>query len=231
MADAEHDALAARIAAIGPELADLEDRRDTLSEDIGDLEGKLKQLDGRSDAADFAAKAENLLASMADDARRYAQLKVAGFVLNEAIERYRAANQEPLLARASAIFSTLTLGSFAELRADVDDRGQQVLCGVRAGTEALVHVAGMSEGTADQLYLALRLASLERHMEHHTPIPFVLDDILVNFDDARAAATLKVLGELSERTQVIYFTHHIHLVDLAKAAVGKDQLFTHALGA
>ncbi len=228
---AEHDTLAARIAAIEPELAEWEERREALYGSIAVQEEKLKQLDGRSEAAEHAAEAENLLASLADDARRYAQLKVAGFVLNEAIERYRAANQEPLLARASAIFSTLTLGSFAELRADVDDRGQQVLCGVRASNDALVQVAGMSEGTADQLYLALRLASLERHMEHHAPIPFVLDDILVNFDDARAAATLKVLGELSERTQVIYFTHHRHLVELAKDSVGKKQLFTHTLGA
>jgi len=228
---AEHDTLAARIETIEPELAELEGRRDRLSEVIGDQEGKLKQLDGRSEAAEHAAEAESLLASMADDARRYAQLKVAGFVLSEAIERYRAANQEPLLARASAIFSTLTLGSFAELRADVDDRGQQVLCGVRASNEALVQVGGMSEGSADQLYLALRLASLERHLEHHAPIPFVLDDILVNFDDARAAATLQVLGELSNCTQVIYFTHHQHLVDLAKDSVGKKQLFTHTLRA
>ena len=87
----------------------------------------------------------------------------------------------------------------------------------------------MSEGTADQLYLALRIASLERHLERHAPIPFILDDILVNFDDARAAAALEVLAALSERTQVIYFTHHQHLVELAKAKVGEKTLFVHAL--
>ena len=49
----------------------------------------------------------------------------------------------------------------------------------------------MSDGTADQLYLALRLASLETYLDDHEPIPLVVDDILVNFDDARALAALR----------------------------------------
>ena len=46
----------------------------------------------------------------------------------------------------------------------------------------------MSEGTCDQAYLALRLASLEIYLENHEPLPFIVDDILVNFDDARSHA-------------------------------------------
>ena len=42
---------------------------------------------------------------------------------------------------------------------------------------------GMSNGTRDQLYLALRLASLEKYMESSEPMPFIVDDILVDFDD------------------------------------------------
>jgi len=229
IASEDPDAAAARVHDLGPELESLEGRREGLSEEIGELERDLKALDGSGEAAALADESQTLLAQLAEDARHYARLRVAHFVLDEAIERYRAANQEPLLARASAIFSTLTLGSFRELCADYDSKGNHVLCGLRDGGDTPVHVPGMSEGTADQLYLALRLASLERHLERHAPIPLVLDDILVNFDDHRAAATLKVLGDLSDRTQIIYFTHHAHLVELAKAHVGKKQLFTHAL--
>jgi uncharacterized protein YhaN len=91
-----------------------------------------------------------------------------------------------------------------------------VLVGIRAGGGAAVHVAGMSDGTADQLYLALRLASLEQYLEHNEPLPFVVDDILLRFDDERALATLRVLAGLAERTQVLFFTHHRHLVELAE---------------
>ena len=80
----------------------------------------------------------------------------------------------------------------------------------------------MSEGTRDQLYLALRLAALELHLARNVALPFVADDLLVNFDDRRAAAALGCLADLSEHTQVLYFTHHRHLLDLAREAVGGD---------
>ena len=87
----------------------------------------------------------------------------------------------------------------------------------------------MSAGTEDQLYLALRLASLERYFNNHPPIPFILDDILVNFDDERAVATLKILADLSHRTQVIFFTHHRHIVEIAEQNIDGNVLFTHDL--
>lgn len=229
VATEEADSIARTMDCLGERIEDLDKERLALQESIGEIKTKLSQMNGGSQAADAAAEAQSLIATIAEDAEEYARLRIATFALNRAIEHYRAANQEPLLARAGEIFQTLTLGSFVELRADVDDKDRHVLHGVRAESGAPVDVAGMSEGTADQLYLALRIASLERHLERHAPIPFILDDILVNFDDARAAAALDVLAALSERTQVIYFTHHQHLVELAKAKVGKKTLFVHAL--
>ena len=66
----------------------------------------------------------------------------------------------------------------------------------------------MSSGTRDQLFLALRLATLKEYLGRSEPMPFVVDDVLVNFDDERARAALEVLAQLSERTQVLLFTHH-----------------------
>ncbi len=59
----------------------------------------------------------------------------------------------------------------------------------------------MSSGTRDQLYLALRLASLEHQHESGPLPPFIVDDILINFDDARSAATLRVLAGLAEKNR------------------------------
>ena len=80
-----------------------------------------------------------------------------------------------------------------------------------------VSVVGLSDGTRDQLFLALRLAGIERHLQDREPVPLIIDDILVNFDDARARSTLQCLAELATKTQVLLFTHHQHVVDLAKA--------------
>jgi len=91
------------------------------------------------------------------------------------------------------------------------------LVGVRPGGSTL-SVDAMSEGARDQLYLALRLGTLDHWFEEHEPIPFIVDDVLLTFDDARATAALKVLAAMSERNQVLFFTHHEHLVELAKIA-------------
>ena len=60
-----------------------------------------------------------------------------------------------------------------------------------------------SEGTVDQIYLALRLAVSRELMPH---APFVLDDALVRFDDVRHAAAMEILkGEAISR-QILLFT-------------------------
>jgi uncharacterized protein YhaN len=60
-------------------------------------------------------------------------------------------------------------------------------------------------------------------------MPFIVDDILIKFDNERATATLQVLADLSKKTQVIFFTHHRHLVELAEAQIDPSVLFKHSL--
>jgi uncharacterized protein YhaN len=60
-------------------------------------------------------------------------------------------------------------------------------------------------------------------------MPFIVDDILIQFDDLRAGSTLKILSELSESTQVIFFTHHRHLVNLAQTVCDPSRLCIHEL--
>ena len=73
----------------------------------------------------------------------------------------------------------------------------------------------MSEGTCDQLYLALRLATLQLETVPRCELPLIIDDILIQFDDARAAAALRILARLGLQRQVIFFTHHEHLLEIA----------------
>ena len=53
-------------------------------------------------------------------------------------------------------------------------------------------------------------------------MPLIADDLFINFDNARTAAGLKVLGKLSRRIQVAFLTHHDHLVQLAKDVLGSS---------
>ncbi|MHB8148899.1 MAG: AAA family ATPase [Desulfobulbia bacterium] len=224
------DALPEEIARLTQEIEqELAPESKHLSVLIGEKRNQLRQMDGNARAAEAAEEGARLLAKIRRLSERYVQLKVAGYVLNSEIERFRSENQTPVLAITSRYFSELTLGSFAGLRADEDDDGQPVLVGTRSnGTRVLVE--RMSSGTRDQLYLALRLASLEWRLASHEPMPLILDDILVNADDARSKAALKILGELAEKTQIILFTHHRRIVDEALQLATGCTLLVHELG-
>jgi uncharacterized protein YhaN len=78
----------------------------------------------------------------------------------------------------------------------------------------------MSEGSRDQLFLALRLAALELQADQGATMPLIADDLFINFDDQRTAAGFEVLGQLSRKMQVVFLTHHDHLVPLARQVLG-----------
>jgi len=134
-------------------------------------------MDGSGKAADAQIQAEHLLASIRSDAEEYIRRRLASAVLSRAMERFREASQGPALSRAAELFSMLARGSFAGLRADYDDSGNAILVGVRPSGQT-VTVSGMSDGTCDQLYLALRLALLESSLDGRESLPFIVDDIL-----------------------------------------------------
>lgn len=225
------DQLEPEINRLGEQLAELDEEKSRLDQTIGEERQALAAMNGGARAAEAKEDEQALLAQLAADGERYVRLRLAALALHDAIERYREKNQGPVLQRASELFARLTLGRYARLEAEYDDAAQAVLVGVREtdGKAEKVRVAGMSDGTADQLYLALRLASIEHYLERNEPVPLVVDDILNRFDDARALAALESLAELSNKTQVIFFTHHAHLVELARARLPKDSLFTHDL--
>lgn len=133
------------------------------------------------------------------------------------MDSYREKHQGPVLRRASEIFSRLTLGDHSGLTTGFGDDDKPVLVAVRSNKEQ-VGVSGLSDGTRDQLYLALRLGTIEHHVSTVGPCPLIFDDILINSDDARAAAALEILAETALKTQVLVFTHHSRIAELATRA-------------
>ncbi len=214
------DELPGRIEALSSRIdEELEPKRTDLAEVKGGQEKELELMDGNDRAAALADQAQAMLAGIRADAERYVRARLAGRVLRDQIERYRKENQGPLLKRAGEYFATLTLGSFQGLLTDFNDKDESILAGVRPDREQ-VRVEGMSSGTRDQLFLALRLASLEKYMEKAEPMPFIVDDVLVDFDDERSEAALKTLAALAEKTQVILFTHHSRVAAQARSVHG-----------
>ena len=185
------------------------------------------------DAGDAAANAREAMESALARCRAavlpWARLRLAQALLREALGRFREQAQAPMVAAASAYFALMTDGRYVRLLAD-EEGERPVLKAVRPEGDP-IGVEAMSEGTADQLYLALRLAALELRRQAQPPMPLILDDCLVTSDDARAANILRALARFAQGGQVLLFTHHRHLVDLAQAKLGAAGLWgPHPVG-
>lgn len=219
IAGADLDQLVQAIDAARRAIVTLDARIAATAQEVGQARAAFQALDHGEDAVLAAADERAAHAAMAAEAEAYLLKRTQAVMLKWAVDDYRKRQESPLLRRASALFSTLTLGRYEKL--EIDRSGdKQRLVGHCAGGRSLVGLDGMSDGTADQLFLALRLAALEQSLEAGVVLPFLADDLFINFDDRRAHAGFQVLGEIARRTQVLFFTHHDHLRAIAADALG-----------
>jgi DNA repair protein SbcC/Rad50 len=179
---------------------------------------ELNAIDG-SDAASVAREAlERAAAGVRGNMGPWIRGKIAHSILAEALRRFRDRAQGPMLVAATTYFAKMTGGRFIRLVSE-DSEKAAVLVAVRTdGTR--IRVEAMSEGTRDQLYLALRLAALDFRRTAGVDLPLILDDVLITSDEERVAAILDALTEAAQSHQVMVFTHHQHIVDIATRRAG-----------
>ncbi len=225
----EPDSIGSKIEILSENIDQLTKGKSDLDQTIGAERTELGKMDGSALAAALAEETQALLGGLEENIEDFARLKISSAILNQAIERFRDKHQSPVLLKAGYFFSQITDGSFEGIRAEFDDSGSPVIAGIRKAGKEIVGVDGMSEGTADQLFLSLRLAGLDEYLDKNEPMPFIVDDILIKFDDSRAIAALKALAELSAKTQIIFFTHHRHLLELAEKYIDPLVLVCHSL--
>jgi uncharacterized protein YhaN len=129
----------------------------------------------------------------------YAALELAQQTASQASAQLQRRFAPKLARRTQELFGKLTDQRYNRLIL-----GEDLSLMVATQQEDTLHSSlWRSDGTADQLYLALRLAVAE---ELTPSSPLVLDDALVRFDDTRLAAAMEILKEESQTKQVILFT-------------------------
>ena len=129
----------------------------------------------------------------------YTALEYAQNALAAARQELQRRFAPRITKRAQELFTQLTGGRYDRLTLGQD-------LSVQAGAQnedTLRSQQWRSDGTIDQLYLALRLAVAQ---ELTPEAPLILDDALVRFDDTRLAAALQILRQESETKQVLLFT-------------------------
>jgi len=140
-------------------------------------------------------------------------LLLAKRMLEQSIAAWESRSQPEVYAKASRLLSLMTDGAWERMRMTAEGRLVAV-----SGNGEVREVRHLSLGTCQQLYLSLRVAMLLHASSVGRSIPVIADDILVNFDAARRAASARVLAELAQARQVIVFTCHRQTVDALREA-------------
>lgn len=179
---------------------------------------ELAALEGSDEIARSEIEIATLTAELHETLSEWMRLGFAHELLRETVERYERERQPAVIAKASELFAVVTGGRYERLIAREDERGPGRTVVALSRNGSLVDAASLSRGTAEQLYLCLRLGLASVHAERSTALPFVLDDVLVNFDPQRAAAVADVIAATAESHQVIVFTCHPHVVEALKKA-------------
>ena len=183
---------AAELAQTQEALAAARSRYDTLL-------GRIRALDSGSDLADQLTQKQEELARLQQE---YDAIALAMRALEQANTILETRFSPALGARAAEIFSALTGGKYAKVLLSRD----LTLSAEAAGDPMSRSIQLLSQGAADQLYLAVRLAICDMVLPADKRVPLILDDALVTFDDERLHAALDYLLEESQRRQILLFT-------------------------
>lgn len=167
------------------------------------LQNRLGQYQGRMEiigsAEDLRLQHKRVCDRIARLEDTYTALTIAQETLQQARTELQRRFAPRITQRAQELLGAMTDGRYQSLT-----MGEDFSLRASAGQEDVQWDAiWRSDGTIDQLYLALRLAVAE---ELTPDAPLVLDDALVRFDDTRMAAALNILRKMAESKQVICFT-------------------------
>lgn len=163
------------------------------------LLGRIRGLDRSSDLTDQLSQKREELARLQQE---YDAITLAMTALEQANIILKNRFSPALGARAAEIFSALTDGRYDKVLLSQD----MVLSAEQSGDPMSRSIRLLSQGAADQLYLAVRLAICGMVLPEEKHVPLILDDALVSFDDRRLHAALDVLLAESKQRQILLFT-------------------------
>jgi len=163
---------------------------------LGQYQGRMSNLGSRAELQKQLEKKKKRIAKLEET---YAALTIAQDTLTEARAELQRRFAPRITKRAQKMLSAMTGGRYHSVTMS-DDFSLRASAGEE---ETLRDAIWRSDGTMDQLYLALRLAVAE---ELTPKAPLILDDVLVRFDDKRMAAAVELLQAMAEGRQIILFT-------------------------
>ena len=174
-------------------------RCSALQRDADYTAGRIRAIGDRSDLESSLAEKQRRLDALE---REYSAIALAMESLEHANTVLQNRFSPALGARAAELFAGLSGGKYRKV---LLDRTLKAFA-EEAGSSVSRSAALLSQGAADQLYLAVRLAICDLVLPAEKHIPLILDDALINFDDTRCAAALDLLQKEAQQRQILLFT-------------------------
>ena len=135
---------------------------------------------------------------------------MARALVAETLQEFENTRQPRVLSEASQILRMVTGKRYQQILQSKE--GNDVIVVAKDGTRKLS--GELSRGTAEQLYLALRLGLIAEYARRSVSLPLVMDDVLVNFDPTRARGMAKAFAKFAKEHQVFLFTCHPSTAEL-----------------
>jgi len=202
------------LATLKPLVEDQEARCHDLYHSKSKAVDALDAVGGDSKVAEIEEQRRTLLLEITESAGRYMEIRAGVAAAEHALRIYRDRHRSAMMARASSAFRTISRGAYEGVAAQ-PGKEAEVLIAVAAGGGSKA-ANELSKGARFQLYLALRVAGYHEFVTSRGSVPFLADDIMETFDDFRAEEAFKLFAEMAQHGQVIYFTHHRHLTEIAR---------------
>jgi uncharacterized protein YhaN len=207
--------------AVTEELAGVRDQIEEVSAELNSLRGRL-DAEGRDAAMALARqRMEGLRTAACAEADSHVVDALAVRLLDRARERFERERQPEVARSAGRVFDVMTGGRYTDVRVPLDGGGLSVL----AETGALRPTLELSKGTAEQLYLALRIGFLST-VAAGLDLPVLMDDVVVNFDAGRREGAAAAIAQLATGRQVVFFTCHEETADALAIAAPDRTLVT-----
>lgn len=207
------DTLPLKLNELEKQHLEIQEGRDAALRLESEARTALDVMDGTSTAAALQLELEGSYAQLGSAVDRLAPLALAQALLKRAIERFEKEHQPAMLSEVGLLLAQMTGGRYVSIRRRLDEAGTMLVEQING---KLKTPNQLSTGTREQLYLAIRLAYVQQYCRESEPLPLIMDDILVNFDEQRAKNTLDVLLALPDHIQVLFLTCHEHMAELVR---------------
>jgi uncharacterized protein YhaN len=182
---------------------------------LGAKTNQISELEKNERLGELRLEEENLKARLREALSEWSVNALCYTLLNKAMTIYERERQPFVLTHAGRYLDKITRNRYVRVIKKAD--GNRLVVETPEGLQK--SVSALSRGTAEQLYLSMRLAFIKEYANRVGTLPLIVDDILVNFDPQRAKTTIRLLNEVSKENQIIMFTCHPNTVELCKKEI------------